>query len=555
MSGIAGVVRLDGGPADVSPFVHAMAHRAPVAVLADSGDVVLAADARIDEGPPILEAWERWGADCVAHLEGDFAFAIRDRRTRTLFCARDAFGVKPFVYAFLPGKLFAFASEPRALLAMDDVPRDPDEERIAEYLDFRFGDDERTFHRALRRLPGGCTLTLRDGRIAIRRYWSPRDVKPLRLRGGDAAYAEGYREHFLRAVRERMRGEEPSRIAAMLSGGLDSSAIACVARDENRAAGAPPLPAISWVFSDVMAADEREYQQAVIAAGGMRPLTLDSASCTASPFADLDLLLPDGPPFATNYYLNTEAAKVARAEGIRVILDGLGGDITVSRGEARFVELFTRGRIPTLVRELRALGRTRGKRETLPRLFAANVAGRFAPGFLLRLVSRLRRRPYVGPRRFFSVREEHVAQIESPMIGEGLELFDRMLAPFGVEGRYPFFDRRLAEYCISLPADQKLAGGYSRVVARRALEGIVPDAVLWRAGKGAPALHVLHALRAHRAELDAFFASDAERVARWVDVDALRRTHAALQAGRHVAIADAVRLWAAVILALWLRRQ
>lgn len=553
MSGIAGDIRLDGAPADAQSIANAMAHRAPISLLEGDG-LVLAADARIDNGIPILDAWQRWGEDCPSHLEGDFAFAIWDPRTRTLFCARDPFGVKPFVYAFLPGKLFAFASEPRALLALDEVPRGVDEERIAAFLDLRFDDAERTFYRALRRLPGGCTLTLRDGNIAVRRYWSPRNVKPLRLRGGDAAYAEGYREHFVRAVRDRMRGVESSELGAMLSGGLDSSAIACVARDERRAAGAPPLPVISWIFSDAMQADEREYQQAVIAAGGMRPLTLDSAHSSASPWSDLELLLPDGPPFATNFYLNTEAAKLARSEGIRVLLDGLGGDITVSRGQQLFVELFTRGRFIRLARELRALAARRGTAESLPRLFAAHVARPLLPHALLRLLSRVRGRQYGEPRRFFSVREEHIDQLGSPFLAEGLELFDRVLAPFGIEGRYPFFDRRLAEYCLSLPADQKLAGGYNRMVARRAMEGILPDTVRWRAGKGAPGLHVMTALRAQQAELDAFFAGDAALVERWVDVGALRRTYGELAAGRHAELRGAIRLWSAAVLARWLRR-
>lgn len=554
MSGIAGVIRPDGAPSSATRLAAAMSHRAPVDVLATTAEVTVAADARIDSGPPIVEAWRKWGEDCVKHLDGDFAFAVHDPRTRTLFCARDPFGVKPFVYAYVPEKLFAFASEPRALLALGDVPRDIDEQRVADFLELRFVDAERTFYRALRRLPAGCTLTLRDGRISIRRYWSPRDVKPLRLRGGDAAYAEGYREHFVRAVRERMRGVPPPALGAMLSGGLDSSAIACVARDERRAAGAPPLPVISWIFSDAMEADEREYQQAVIAAGGMRPLTLDSAEVRPSPWRDLELVLPDGPPYAANFYINTEAARLARAEGLRVLLDGLGGDVTVSRGALRFVELFTRGRFLTLARELRALAARRGTAESLPRLFAAHVVRPLAPHALLRLLSTIRRRQYGEPRRFFSVRREHIDQFESPFVAEGLELFDRVLAPFGIEGRYPFFDRRLVEYCLSLPADQKLADGYSRMVARRAMDGIVPDFVRWRAGKGAPGMHIMHALRAEPRELEAFFARDAAAVERWVNVDELRAIWGQVSAGRRVPFHDAIRLWSAAVLARWLRR-
>jgi asparagine synthase (glutamine-hydrolysing) len=581
MSGIAGVVRLDGAPADATLLLHALAHRGPdgtsewvsgavalvhallrttpedTGVFVD-GELVVTADARIDgasasHAAAIAAAWRTWGEDCAAHLDGDFAFALWDTRTRTLFCARDHFGVKPFVYALLPGKLFAFASDVRTLLALPEVPRTLDDRRIAAFLDVRFEDKESTFYSAIRRLPGARTLTLQGERVSIRQYWSIRDVKPLRLRGGDAEYAEGYREHFVRAVRERMRSVHASEVGAMLSGGLDSSAIVCVARDQLRAAGAPPLPVFSWIFSDAMDADEREFQEPVVAAGGLRPFVLDSAANHASPWTDLDALLPDGPPFAPNHYLNVGMAKAARAAGVRTLLDGLAGDITVSRGAARLVELFLRGRVLALARELRALKRHGGGgSSSLARLFVSHVAVRVAPAPLVRLAGWLRRRPY-GGQRFRSVREEQIWQLESPFVAEGLELSDRMVAWLGVEGRYPFLDRRLAEYCLSLPADQKLAGGYSRVVARRAMSGIVPDAVRWRAGKGAPGLHILHALRAQRQELDTFFAGDAERVERWIGVDALRRTCQELTSGRLVEFQAVVRLWSAAALARWLR--
>ncbi|HVG24674.1 MAG TPA: asparagine synthase-related protein [Thermoanaerobaculia bacterium] len=578
MSGIAGVVRLDGAPAHAESLARALAYRGPDATtewtsgsvalvhallrttpedagVYDDGDLVVVADARLDgvtttHPATIAAAWRARGEACVEHFDGEFAFAVWDTRTRTLFCARDHFGVKPFVYAHLPGRLFAFASDTRTLLALPEIPRTLDEQRIAAFLEFRFESREQTFHSALRRLPGAHTLTLRDGRIALRQYWTIRDVKPLRLRGGDAAYAEGYREHFLRAVRVRMRATDPREVGSMLSGGLDSSAIACVARDELRAAGAPPLPVFSWIFSDAMEADEREFQEHVFAAGGMRPFVLDSRENHAGPWSDLDALLLDVPPFAPNHYLNVGMARTARGAGVRILLDGLAGDITVSRGTARLVELFLRARIPSFARELRALARRSGTPAS--RLFLSIVAARVAPMPLLRLAESLRGRPY-GGQRFRSVREEQMWQLASPFVAEGLELSDRLVAWLGVEGRYPFLDRRLAEYCVSLPSDQKLADGYSRMVARRAMEGIVPDAVRWRAGKGAPALHIVGALRADHAPLDDFFARDADLVARWVAIDALRRTDDALRSERAVGFQSVVRLWTAATLARWLR--
>jgi asparagine synthase (glutamine-hydrolysing) len=623
MSGIAGIVRLDGAPAsirDVDALASAIAHRggdgdghwsnggvalvhAMLHTTAESrrepqplvdAHLAIVADVRIDnraellsllrmsesagDAAILLAAYRKWGHACVSRLEGDFAFAIWDERERTLFCARDPFGVKQLVYAWLPRRVFAFGTEVRALLAVDEIPDDLDEKRIADFLAVYFDDPVRTFHSAIQRLPGGCSLTLRDGDMVMERYWSPEHIAPIRLRGADrdARYAEGFRSHFVRAVRERMRAAHPSEVGAMLSGGLDSTSIACVARDELRSSHDAALPVFSWIFSDSMESDEREYQEAVIAAGGMRAITLDSARLDASPWTDLDALLPDGPVYAPNHYLNNVAAREGRAIGVRILLDGTGGDSTISRGRARYHELFFRGRAITLARELRALARLRGTNESLPRLFFGNVAAPLLPAALLAAAMRLRGRtpPVVEPLKLLtprmrevsgassakatwsvSARREHLAQLMSPMLADGLELLDRSVAIHRVEGRYPFFDRRLAEYCLSLPADQKLADGYSRIVARRAMAGVVPDAVRWRAGKGLPGLHVIVALRRSRVILDDLFVRDPAVLAPYVEIDALRAVYGDLLAGRKVEFRAVIQLWSAAVLARWLRQR
>lgn len=622
MSGIAGVVRLDGAPlatGAIDAMVETLRHRGgdgtaiqtdgPAAfghvmlhTTAESrnepqpvidGELTIVADVRLDnreellarleirdkatgDAALILAAYRKWGRGCTPQLEGDFAFAIHDRRDRSLFCGRDPFGVKQLVYSHLPGRLFAFATEARALLSLAEVPSEVDETRIADFLAVYFDEPERTFYRAIRRLPGGCSLTLRDGGARIERYWSPERVRPLRLPGADrdALYAEGFREHFTRAVRDRLRAPHASQVGSMLSGGLDSTAIACLARDEMRRSQSAPLPVFSWIFSDSMDADEREFQEAAIAAGGMRPVTLDSQQLDASPWTDFEALLPDGPPYAPNHYLNNVAAREGRTLGVRILLDGTGGDSTISRGRGRYLELFFRGRVIELSRELRALARLRGTSESLPRLFFGNIVAPLLPQPLLLAALRLRGRtpPAVEPLKLLaprlralsgarmakatwsaSTRREHLSQLTSPMLADGLELLDHSVAIHGVEGRYPFFDRRLAEYCLSLPADQKLADGYSRIVARRALAGVIPDVVRWRAGKGLPGLHVIPALKRSRARLDELFVRDPEVLAPYVDLDVLRALYADFLADRKVPFRTVVQLWSVAALACWLR--
>jgi asparagine synthase (glutamine-hydrolysing) len=618
MSGIAGAIRLDGRPlldgygqslsaavahrggdgsgiwSDARAILaHAMLHTTPESLHEPQphrdGDLVISADLRIDnraelfealdveasigDAALVLAAYRRWGSECVRHLEGDFAFAIWDTRERTLFCARDPFGVKPLVYAHLPGTLFAFASEVRALLALDEVPRQVDDKRIADYLSIHFDDMERTFFRAIQRLPGGCTLTLRDGIARVTRYWSPDHIRPMRL-ASDAEYAEGFREHLVRSVRERMRVAHSTELGAMLSGGLDSSAIACVARDEIGAAGGRPLPVFSWIFSDVPEADEREFQEIVVADGGMVRHIIDSKEEEYSPWTDLDLLFPDGPPYSVNFYLNHAVARRARPLGVRTILDGLGGDSSISRGGPRFVELFVRGRFATLINELQAFARL-NESEGAAHVFRSRVVAPLIPPPLFHLYRLLRRRrvsdPWQGLLKpkfaalvgsstwfppYLSVRQEHLAHLRAPMFAEGLELFDRVMAMSGVEGRYPFFDRRLVEYCVSLPSDQKLAGGYSRVVARRAMEGIMPGGVQWRAGKGKPGLHVIPELLASRARFDEILLRDPSVLEPYVDIDVVRALARDFLEGRSAnPFLTGFRLWTVAVAGFWLRQR
>jgi asparagine synthase (glutamine-hydrolysing) len=204
MSGIAGIYFLDGRSVDnvdLERMVARLAHRGPdgkgvwsegcvgmglgmlwttpeslhekLPLMNQRGDLVITADARIDnraeliaklnltDSPPgditdselILASYERWGERCTDKLLGDFSFAIWDGREHALFCARDHFGVKPFYYYYLSERIFAFASEIKALLCLKEVPRQLNEVRVADYLVSMFDDKAITFYQDILRLP------------------------------------------------------------------------------------------------------------------------------------------------------------------------------------------------------------------------------------------------------------------------------------------------------------------------------------------------------------------------------------------------------------------
>ncbi len=217
----------------------------------------------IGDAALVLAAFRRWGEACLSRLEGDFAFAIWNEREQTLFCARDPFGVKPFVYALLPGKLLAFASEVRALLAFDEIPRDLDEKRIADFLAVYFDEPERTFYRVLRRLEGGCSLTLGDGRTPTRIATGRQSASPPSTSAAPIAMPNTRKDFASTssapcasgcAQSNRPTSARCSAVASIRRRLPASHATSCARRTR------PPLPVFSWIFSDSMDADEREYQ-------------------------------------------------------------------------------------------------------------------------------------------------------------------------------------------------------------------------------------------------------------------------------------------------------
>ena len=341
------------------------------------GDLVLTFDARIDNSEDlcatlglgakaadavlILDAYRRWGEDCPAYLLGDFAFAIWDKSRRALFCARDHFGVKPF-YFYEDDERFIFASEIKSLFAVDCVGRAINEPQIADFLIGLSTDEAATLYQKIRRLPPAHTLSVTADRRAVRRFWR---LTPNPPANQDDRAAQ-FRELFSSAVRCRLK--DVSQPAAMLSGGLDSSAITCFAARILRSGADNPLPTFSLVFDGTPSLNERPYIEAVLAQGHFRPTFI--ASDDYPVFADLADFLEEqqGVVLAPALPLSRQLYYSAANAGARVLLNGHGGDEVVSYGYGRLQELARAGHWLALGREIRALAKDAGQ-SPLPMLW------------------------------------------------------------------------------------------------------------------------------------------------------------------------------------------
>ena len=457
--------------------------------------------------------------------------------------------MKPFYYAAKSGRFFAFGTEIRPLLTLPEVSQEIRETKIADHMDVRLEDQVGTFYRDVFRLPGAHTLTVNPSGLGIARYWQLDRDKELRL-ASDEEYVDGYREHLTEAVRARTRTAFP--IGSMLSGGLDSSSVACIGRNVLELEGRGPLHTFSAVFDVVQASDERPYIDAVLATGGFRPHFIDGDR--KDPFSDLNQMLrrQEVPANAYNAFLFDELMQLANQSGVRVVLDGMGGDSTVSHGWRRLNDLAASFRWIVLARELRLFGSRLGKSrwQAYRDLIWASGLKPHAPLWLKRSVRRVvgrRSTPVAAPSTFVRAtfsdeitrdrsptrgevfgpldtsRELHFSQVATGELPAAMEVTDKIGGWLDLEFRYPFLDRRLVEYCLSLPADLKLRDGWTRYVARVAGTAYLPAEVQWRSDKGNLGYsfhHVLMTIGRSQVEEAIFARRDA--LDRYLDVDALQ---------------------------------
>ena len=208
------------------------------------------ADESLTDDEVILNAYETWGEDCVNHLIGDFAFAIRDEHRQQLFCARDHFGVKPFFYTHIDGN-FSFSSKLNELRQDPRVSNTLNEIAVGDYLLFGVNQDlSSTIFKDIQRLPPGHTLTVANNEIKIRRYWTPSlPSREIRFRDSES-YVRGFLELLSKAVRDRLRTD---RVAISMSGGLDSTSLAAIAHEHSSVA------AFAVVYDKLIPDEERHY--------------------------------------------------------------------------------------------------------------------------------------------------------------------------------------------------------------------------------------------------------------------------------------------------------
>jgi len=445
----------------------------------------------------LLAAYARWGAGALTRLVGMFAFAILDTQRRTLFLARDFFGIKPLFYTTAGGG-FAFASEAKALLDLPGVSRAANADRLYLFLRYGLADHGgETLFADLQQLPAAHYMEVSLDRPAEARpvrYW---DLVP----GADPGLsfdeaAARMRELFLESVDLHLRSDVA--VGAALSGGVDSSAIVMAMR--HLRGPALDVHAFTFVADDARLSEERWADLVGRAAGvHLHKVRADQADMAA----ELEALVrrQDEPFASTSIYAQHLVFRAARAAGITVMLDGQGADELLAGypayGGARLASLVRAGRLADAVRLGAHL--SGGWRQSLqagqylvpPALqapFRRLVGQRVAPAWLdASWMSRneVRPRPRRGPMpRRDLLRHDLRETLTETNLPALLRYEDRNSMAHSVESRVPFLVPRLAEFALSLPEEYILAAdGTTKAVFRAAMRGIVPDAILDRRDK------------------------------------------------------------------------
>jgi asparagine synthase (glutamine-hydrolysing) len=440
----------------------------------------------------ILASYRQWGEDCLPRFNGMFAFALWDADQRRLFCARDRLGVKPFYYQW-DGRTFAFASEPKALVLTQPRRIAARPEAVRDLIALDWVDHEvGTFFAGVEQLPAGHCLTLGDTGIGIRGWW--RLDPSRRARGSREQWTREFAELFTDAVRLRLRADVE--VGSCLSGGLDSSAVVTTAAWLSR----QPIHAFTCAYDEGPAWDERAWVKAIVAASGAVPHLVVPDGADFWTVFDRLTRQQDEPTAGPGLYSQWKVMELAHGAGLRVLLDGQGGDETLA-GYWRY--------LPLRLRDLLANGDFVGFAQLFGpvarRLGAAHALALALEAWLPgALVAPLRRAYGQGKDRVLGIEPRRLKRAAAPrpprewpsavsrqqafdtlqrLLPSLLRYEDRNSMAFSIETRLPFLDYRLVELAFSLPDEEKLDGVTTKAILRRALSDRIPPSVLERRDK------------------------------------------------------------------------
>lgn len=513
------------------------------------------------DGEIAFAAWRKWGKTALDRLEGEFALIFSNEATGKLIAARSPFGAPPLVY-HETNRSFAIASAPRGLFALPHVPRELDEQRMADMLILNNQDKSRTFYKQIQNLPMGHWLEISRHAIEVQQYFYFGQVEPVRL-ANDDEYVEAADALMRDAVEDAMRGIVTP--AFTISAGLDSSTVAVYAIEAlKRGSITTAEPLIGFTTVPEPGWDGRTYGAGRIGdeSGPVKAFVqkypefsvefIDGAGLALDHELDTMFRLAESPPHAwNNNYGGIAINKRVRANGRNIQIGGGGGNRSLSfSNRMNYPNLFVRGRWGELHGHLAKLNDSQG----LLKSYYRRVFRPLLPASISRKINRLRGNlNQTGWASFSAIHPDFAAemnvdsrakemgwddsyssfrssrQLMKHMTNSGareLGASERlaMQTLYGMEGRNPLNYQRISEYCSAIPEQQFMSKGRDRWLIRRLMKDRLPEEIL-TAPRGRQAadwhLRMTRDLDRYRQDIDRMAADP--NLARMFDVPRIRK--------------------------------
>lgn len=446
----------------------------------------------------VLSAYIMWGKDCLTKFNGMWSFAIYDRKDKLLFCSRDNFGIKPFYYMYGTG-YFIFASEIKQILAYYGDNTSINEKILAELLLWGYETHtEQTFFNNISVLPQSHYLMinlsdLKRGHIKPRKYWEfeREEALPVELA------IQRFKELFFHAVNIRLRSDVP--VGTTLSGGLDSSSIACVIAEINKGNSEKTVPTMFTSEYADPGMSEKKFADSVARKTGFNHCYIYTNSYSLKEDWNKFVWHMEEPFDSLSYYSNWKIYEQIKQKNTPVVLIGQGGDELLLGYEryrmAYFKILFKDRNIKKILSEF--LETKQNANMTFSKLFLYQIYFTFP---LIRIFRRLSLiKPYLKTD-FYNSFSKNTLSVKDEMHNKDMadlqqkEFYkyqlqhllrheDRVSMAFSIESRLPFLDYRLFNLMLSVDDSLKLNSGWSKYILRQALDGVLPDSIKNRTDK------------------------------------------------------------------------
>ena len=437
----------------------------------------------------IPAAIDAWGLKAFEKFNGMWAFALYDKKEQKLILSRDRFGIKPFYYYF-DGERFVFSSEIKAIIRAGVFP-EVNYKILINYLITRYEDySDETFFKDIFKLPQShyAILDLKNRSFTVSRYYELRDLVSVKeLNRNDLV--KKFVELFYDSVKLRLRSDV--RVGTCLSGGLDSSSVASVAsRFYINAQNEYPFAAITAVSEDPVV-DESKYAEMVVKRGGLewirtKPTYLEFVN------AMKDVIYTIEEPFGgPSIFMSYFVMKSARENGIKVLLDGQGGDETLLGYERYYIPYLKQKSFFKKISNATEITRNSilsFRDLTKYYLYFSNPRIRLKHLKNRAKLLKSSYREYVDSSiiEYFygnSLKEIQKLEITKYQLPHLLKYEDKTSMRHAVETRLPFLDYRLVEFALSLTDDMKINKGYTKYILRVAMKELMPNEIAWRKNK------------------------------------------------------------------------